>query len=308
MTASQYSIITVMLSAWLLLLSFAPDTTSLASVELAIARGEYRAALQQLSGIAAQDARWHLLASKAYDGVNNPARAVAEAEEALKMEPGNSAHHIQLAQIFLSRNTPKAALEILSEAETMFPDVFVIRLGKGLALKELQLYPEAERELQWCLVRQPSSALAFDALATVYLQENRFGDTAKLATEFLKQNATDYRGYYFLAAAREGERLPAEETSALLKRSMERNPSFAAAHALMGRMLLREGKTREAATYLKRAIELRPDLVQAHLHLARAHRALGDEAAAAREFEIVRQLKAKEQEPIPSLLYHRGAR
>jgi hypothetical protein len=34
----------------------------------------------------------------------------------------------------------------------------------------------------------------------------------------------------------------------------------------------------------------------------------GDENGAVREFEIVRQLKAKEQEPVPSLLYHRGTR
>ena len=142
----------------------------------------------------------------------------------------------------------------------------------------------------------------------MYIQQSRFADAHKLATEFLKQNASDYRGYYFLAAAREGELLPPEETRALLTKSIGRNPSFAAAHALMGKVLLREEKTAEAATYLKKAVALRPDLVQAHLHLARALRLLGDEAAAAREFETVRLLKAKEQEPVPSLLYHRGSR
>jgi len=281
---------------------------NIAGVELAIGRGEYRAALEQLSAVTEKDARWHLLASKAYDGLDDPAKAVAEAEKALKLEPGNPAHHIQLAQVFLSRNTPQAALEILNEADALFADVLLIKLGKSLALKELQLYQEAEKELQWCLQRQPSSRLAFDALATVYIHQNRFADARKLATEFLKHDASDYRGYYFLAAGREGELLAPEETMALLRQSMERHPSFAFSHALMGKVLLRLNKVREAAASLIRAVELRPDLTQAHLHLARAHRLLGDEAAAAREFDIVRQLKAKEQQPLPSLRYRRGAR
>jgi tetratricopeptide (TPR) repeat protein len=297
-----------MLPEWALLLLFAASDPNLQKAEQALARGDCRDALNQLSAVPARDARWHLLASKAHDGLNEPTAAVAEAEEALRLEPRNPAHHIQLAQIFLSRNTPGAALEILTEAESMFPDTFLIRLGKGLAEKELQLYEPAERDLLWCLSRQPLSALAFDALGTIYIQQLRFSEARRLSEEFLKRDPSDYRGYYFLAAGREGDLLPTDETTRLLAESIQRRPSFAAAHALMGKVLLRQHKAREAAEYLKKAVELRPDLVQAHLHLARALRLLGDETAAAREFEAVRQLKAKEQEPAPSLLYHRGSR
>lgn len=292
----------------LLLLSPVLALADTASVEREIVRGDYRAALEQLSAISRRDARWHFLASKTFDGLNDPAKAVSEAEEALKLEPGDPAHHLQLAQIFLSRNTPQAALEILSEAESLFPDAFLIKLGKGIALKELQLYEDAQRALEWCLARQSSSALAFDALATVFVQQNRFSDVRELAAAFVENNAADYRGYYFLAAGREGELMAADETLTLLQQSLERNASFAAAHALMGKVLLRENRIPQAAMRLKRAIELRPDLVQAHLHLARAYRLMGDEAAAVREFEIVRQLKVKEQAPVPSLRYHRGTR
>lgn len=297
-----------MLPLWALWVFFSPAVPDFANIEAALSRGEYRNALQQLSSLETRNSRWHLLASKAHDGLNDPAKAVSEAEEALKLDPGQPANHVQLAQIFLSRNTPAAALEILTEAGNLFPNVFIIRLGKGLAFKELQLYQQAEQELQWCLARQPAAVLPFDALATVYIQQSRFEDAQKLATDFIKQNASDYRGYYFLAAANDGLLLPAEQTMQLLTQSLDRNQSFAAAHALMGKLLLKTDKTREAVKHLTRATELRPDLVQAHLNLARAHRTLGEAAAAAREFEIVRQLKAKEQEPIPSLRYHRGAR
>jgi tetratricopeptide (TPR) repeat protein len=275
-------------------------------VEAMLARGHYRQALDRLSEASAKTARWHLLASKAYDGLEDPAKAVEEAEEALRIEPNQPAHHVQLAQIFLSRNTPKAALEIFTDAAALFPDLFVVRLGRGLAAKQLQLYDEAERELRWCLAQQPASALAFDALATILIQLARFGDARTLATEFLQHNPSDYRGHYFFAAAAEGEDAPAGHILAALNESTARNSNFAAAHALAGKVLLRQGKARESVLALERATALRPDLVSAHLHLARAYRLTGNDAAAAREFEIVRELNAKGQQPVPSLLYRRG--
>ena len=297
-----------MLFAWAFVLLLQSANTSVTVAEQAVARGEYRLALEQLSASTPRDARWHFLASRAWDGLNEPAKAVAEAEEALRIQPENPVYHVHLAQIFLSRNTPKAALEILTEAEALFPNSYIVRLGRGLALKEVQVWDEAERTLKWCLSQQPGSALAFDALATVYLHLSRFNDARTIAVEFLKHNAADYRGYYFLAAAQEGELSAPQETLKLLAESMRRNPSFAAAHALAGKVLLRQGQAAEAVKALRKAVDLRPDLVQAHLHLARALRQIGDEPAAAKEFETVRKLKAKEQEPVPTLLYHRGAR
>lgn len=297
-----------MLRIWALFFLLNPDAALLRDVERSLARGDYKEAVERLSATQDRGAHWHLLASKAWDGLDDPARAVAEAERALQLEPGQLAYHLHLAQIFLSRNTPRGALEVFSEAEALFPDVFVIRLGKGLALKELQSYVEAERELLWCLARQPSSAIAFDTLATVYLHQLRFDDLRALALDFVSNNSGDYRGYYFLAAGRDGALMPDEETKRLISESISRNRSFAASHALMGKVLLRGEKPAEAAAYLKRAVELRPDLVQAHLHLARALRLQGDEAEASKHFQIVRRLKAKEQEPIQRLKYGRGDR
>src|SRR4030095_10103489 len=112
-------------------------------------------------------------------------------------------------------------------------------------------------------------------------------------------NASDYRPYYFLAAAQDGQSMPLTGIKVLLAQSLKRNDRFAAAHALLGKVLLREGLTQQAVTSLETAIALRPMLVQAHMHLARAYRQLGNEAAATREFEIIRQLKEQEQKPMP---------
>src|SRR5712691_4401210 len=102
---------------WLALLAFADWS----AVEKMLAAGQYRAALADLEQVKDHPAAWHVLASKAYDGLNDPAQAVQEAEAALALEPGSETAHLQLAGIFLSRNTPAAALDIFTEAQQLFP-------------------------------------------------------------------------------------------------------------------------------------------------------------------------------------------
>ena len=283
---------------WLTLLAFA-DWDAIARQ---VTAGRYADALARLEAERERPAIWHVLASKAYDGLDNPARAVAEAEEALKLDPRHEAAHVQLGYIFLSRNTPAAAVDIFTEAERLFPGSQVIRLGRGLALKDLQRYDEAEKVLSGCWPHP----LAFDAQATILIQLRRFDEAKELAARFIEANPRDYRGHYFLAAAKDGLLEP--DAADAVRRSLELKPDFAASHALLGKIRLREGSLKAAAESLERAVRYRPDLTQAHLHLAQAYQKLGRAADAAREFAIVRELKEKEAEPRPSLQYHRGSR
>jgi tetratricopeptide (TPR) repeat protein len=281
---------------WLTLLSLADWGT----IERHVNAGRYREALAQLEAQRQDSAEWHVLASKTYDGLNDPARAVAEAEAALRIDPRNEAAHVQLGYIFLSRNTPLAAVEVFGEAERIFPESVVVRLGKGLAQKELRRYDEAEKTLAACWPHP----LAFDAHATVLVHTGKFEEAKALAQRFIQIRPGDYRGFYFLAAAQDG--LRESGATEAVKRSLSRKSDFAASHALLGKILLREGELEAAAASLQKAIRYRPDLAQAHLHLGQTYRRLGRTADAAREFEIVRELNEKEGQPKPSLLYHRG--
>ncbi len=283
---------------WLALLALA----DFSAIERKISAGDFRDALAQLESLTERPAAWFVLASKAHDGLNDPAKAVAAAETALKMDPRNEAAHVQLGYIFLARNTPAAAAEIFSEAEQVLPQSVPVRLGKGLALKELLRYDEAEKTLSDCWPHP----IAFDALATVYLFRSKFAQTKALAIQFIASNPADYRGHYFLAAARDG--LGEKDAADAVRQSLARNSGFAAAHALLGKIQLREGALDQAIESFRAATRLRPDLTQAHLQLAQALQRSGRDAEAAREFATVRELKKKEAEPKPSLLFHRGNR
>jgi tetratricopeptide (TPR) repeat protein len=279
---------------------------ALSEVERLIAADRYAPALEALRQRPASTARWHLLASKAYAGTGDPARAVAEAEAALALDPRSQAAHLQLGQIFLSNHTPLAAHDIFAEALTLFPDSFLLRLGDGLALKELMRYDEAARQLRQCLAAQPASGIVFDALATVLLHSSDFEGLLRLTEEHTTRNPADYRGYYYAAAGRDGLRLPDPATLQLLEQSLARNPDFAATYALKGKVLLRQASVPEAVAALERAVALRPDHVPSHMALANAYRKLGDEAGAIREFSKVRELNEAQRTPPPSLIYHRG--
>jgi predicted Zn-dependent protease len=295
-----------MLYIALFLASLAMAQDTLAPVDRLIAAGQYHNALEALQQNPTRAFRWHLLASKAYEGLNDPAHAVSEAEAALALDARSEAAHLQLGQIFLSHNTPGAAYEIFSEAQQMFPDSFLVRLGKGLALKEIGKFDEAAVELRRCVAQQPSSGVAFDALATVLLHDSKFEEVRKVSETFTNRNPEDFRGYYYAAAGREGLGLPEDATYKLIEKSLSLNSNFAASLSLLGKIQLRRGAAQDAAVALQRAVALRPDHVPSHMMLANAYRKMGRETEAAREFQTIRELHDRERQPQPSLLYHRG--
>jgi predicted Zn-dependent protease len=283
----------------------APD-----SIESRINTGDYSGALAALNSVPAQsrDARWHLLASKAEDGLNDPTKAVAEAQQAVELGGASEAARLQLAQIFLSRNTPEAAWEILSEAMPLFPGSALIRLGAGLALNQMRRYADAIPILKDCLKLRPNLGPAFDALASAYLNSAAYETLLKESAEYSRAHPEDFRGFYYEASARVEFALEPAAAESLLRRSIQLNPNFAAAHTLLGRVLIQRNQPEAAVPELQQAIRLRPGYTPAHLYLANAWRKLGKSDLAREESATVARLNEEESRPVPHLLYHRGNR
>jgi tetratricopeptide (TPR) repeat protein len=247
----------------------------------------------------------HLLASQAYQASGDPAKAVSEAQSEISGNPANLAGYLQLGQIFLEYNTPEPAVEVFSKALRIAPDSLLAHLGEGLALKGAQRFDLAEKELSWCLKLNPQMAVAFDGVAELYIQAAEYEKLAGAARQYRQTNPSDYRGYYYLAAAQEHEQEDRQSTEALLRKAIGLKPDFAASYALLGKLLLQGDRAAEAVLELQHAIRLRPDYQPAHLYLGNAYRKLGKRAEAEREFQKVRELNEKESAR-PTLLYHRG--
>jgi tetratricopeptide (TPR) repeat protein len=272
--------------------------------------GDFRGALTQMNAIPPdkRDAQWHLLASKAEDGMNDAAKAVDEAQQAIDLDPRSEPARLQLAQIFLARNTPEAAYEIFSEALPLFPKSALIRFGAGLALNQMRRYSAAISVLKDCLKLDPKLGPAFDALGAAYLNSGDYETLLREAAEYARMHPNDFRGLYYEAAARVELSMDDAGSEKLLRRSIELTPGFAASQTLLGRVLLNQNRVNEAIPELVEAIRLRPGYAPAHLYLAAAYRKAGKPELARDESREVARLNEEENRPAPHLLYHRGSR
>lgn len=277
----------------------------LTSIENLIVTGRHREALAELVKQPESFER-RLLASKAHDGLGDPERAVAEAEAALAINPRAEAGHLQLGQVFLTYNTPQAALDVFTEALTIHPQSFLLRAGRGFALKDLVLYEEAEQEFARCLKARPGFSICFDGLATVYLHAKRYAELRQAAEIQENLEPNDFRAPYFLAVAQNGLDEDWSGIEKNLERALARHGNFAAAHALLGRVLLRKGQVGEAIEALERAVRLRAGYPPALLDLAKAYKMAGRAGDSERAFALLREANEKERQGKPSLKYHRG--
>jgi len=289
------------------ILLWAQGTGNPAPIERLLAAGRYAEALSALDRAPAaekQSGEWHLLASKAYDGLNDPKKAVEEAEDALATNPRDERYHLQLGQIFLSRNTPQAANEIFNSALKLFPDSLPLLLGRGISLLNLGRYEAAERDFETCLQKNPGLGIAFESLETAYLQTSRPELAAHTASAWRTKYPDDYRGHYFFAAAEEQLAPDSGAERKALEEALRAKPDYAPAKVLEAKMALRSGHPNEALALLQEAVRLRFDYPLAHVELAKTYRALGRSADATRELEILKRLS--DQRP-QSLAYHRGS-
>ena len=75
-------------------------------------------------------------------------------------------------------------------------------------------------------------------------------------------------------------------------RAVRINPDFFEAQVALGRLFLKEGKSREAIAHLEVAARLDPRDKLSHYLLASAYKSLGDPDAARRELHLYRKLRA----------------
>lgn len=279
----------------------------LSVAEALLAKGEHSQALAFLEENQTGSARWHFVASKVLDDLDQPTRAAEEAQTAVELAPDNAGYRLHLGRIFLTRNNPAAAQQIYAEALERFPSNVYLRLGNALAFNKLRLYEEAQVEFETCLGQLPSLGLALDGLMEAHLERLKYDDALKAAVEYRERNPQDFRGYYHSAVAQEKLGSDPEALERLLHQALEFNGRFAPAHALLGKTLLQLGRNQEAILALEAAVRLRPDYLLGRLHLARAYRKVGRLEDAKKEAEIVKELERRQHEPVPSLRRQSGS-
>lgn len=242
----------------------------------------------------------HSMAGACHYHLQNPALAVEEVQNAIRLDPGHEEYYIQLAQIFIDYSTPKAAVQLLEAAVGIFPSSSRIRFVLGVACIKASQTRKAERYLRESLRIQSRNPPTLRALVVLYEGESRWGSLLEVGELMVEFQDLQHEGYYYQAISfynlfrDQPDRLLQIKT--LLRKSLALESNFAPSHLMLGKLLREQGSYAEAVESLKRAIALDPESVGAHYNLARAYRELGETQKSAqmrKMFEILERKAAK---------------
>jgi tetratricopeptide (TPR) repeat protein len=186
-----------------------------------------------------------------------PSQAIAELDEALKLDPQLAEAHDAKGLARLAQGDPTAALAEFRRALALKPRLAEAHLGMGLALGQSGELEAAAKEFRAAIAIRPAYAEAHKRLGVTL---RRLGDEKAALAEFEKavqSDPADPETWYYLGLAR---------------KSGNDTPGAVAA--------------------FRKAVELKPDYEKARYNLGIALRAAGREPAAAKELADVRGLHA----------------
>lgn len=229
--------------------------------------------------------------------------ALAEVEEAFKVEPTESRTYISLGAIRMRSGEAKEAEAAFRQALKLDPSSVNARMAFANFLWSLDRRAEAEQEVKQAIALEPRHVLANRMLAVLYMSTNRAAeaegplkvvadasgtpdtkfmlaqyyidagrpdDAVRLLNELAAGQTTFTRAEAMIAALdyRKGQ---TKEAHARVDKLLTRAPNDAQALALKARWLASEKKLDEALTRAKAATAADPRLVQAQLILGMVH-------------------------------------
>lgn len=122
--------------------------------------------------------------------------ALPEYEQALQLDPQNTALAVRLAQVAVSRKDYDGAIKRLDAASKVNPTAPEPWLWLGLTYRQQEQMPKAQAALRQALKLDPKHLPAMRALAEQFLRDNNTGEIVSLLNAAWKQNAKDAE-YWF---------------------------------------------------------------------------------------------------------------
>jgi tetratricopeptide (TPR) repeat protein len=250
-----------------------------------------------------KDVEAMLLHANAMAALRDPAGALAQIDEALKISPDNSNILVNLGVVRMQSGEAKQAEAAFRQAIALEPDSIDPQLALANFLWAAERAPEAEATLKAILARQPQHLLANRMLGMLYLSTNRVSEAeqpltvvadvsktpaarlqladyytgsgrtneaAALLNELAKDPASAADAEMRLAALDYAQkRVP--EAHARLDALLKRAPNHAPALEMKAQWLAAENKLDEALVRAKAAVGADPQSATAQFTLATVH-------------------------------------
>ena len=153
------------------------------------------------------------------------------------------------------------AVAVLQEGLTSFPDSYVIRFNLGLLLESVGQPETALHHFEEAIRRKNDFLPAYDAKATLLIQQNRSDLARKALEESLAFRSPDVRTYYLLGVLWGGEG-DWEKSTEYLTSASELEPDNVDVLASLALSFSELGRKDDALATMKRARELAPGNVK----------------------------------------------
>ncbi|MBO0724371.1 MAG: tetratricopeptide repeat protein [Blastocatellia bacterium] len=210
-------------------------------------------------------------------------------EAALKSNPGDvsALFGLGLAYLRLKRPEVKRMIDNLDATANGKPFAYLLKGQNYLADSDFQHAGEA---LEAAAKLSEDLPRLYFSLGVAYLRMERDREAIRAFERELQRLPRDYWTLYYLAFLREAEgELDAAREKAALALALQPRPADAS--ALLGKVLLKQGKAAEAAPPLETAVAQNPNDANLRFQLARAYQQSGRRQDAAREFAEAQRLK-----------------
>jgi tetratricopeptide (TPR) repeat protein len=215
--------------------------------------------------------------------------AAPQLEAALKSNPQDVSllFGLGLAYLRLNRSEVKTMIERLAATPNGEPFAHLLKGQNYLADSDFQ---HAAESLEAAAKLSDDLPRLHFSLGVAYLRAGRNREAMLAFERELRRLPRDYWTLYYLAFLNEAEgQLDAARERAQLALTLQ--PRSADACALLGKVLLKQGKAAEAAAPLETAVAQNPKDANLRFQLARAYQQSGRRQDAAREFAEAQRLK-----------------
>ncbi|WP_188109797.1 tetratricopeptide repeat-containing sulfotransferase family protein [Pseudohalioglobus sediminis] len=205
--------------------------------------------------------------------------ALEPLQMAIKLAPDFAPLYEDLGNIRGMSGDHNGAIEALKRAVQLDPQLSSAHKKLAQALQATGRHDEIDEAMEGYLDHDSEAAMV--ATGAEHWRAGRMAEAQTVLKKALRSNPDNVDAMRFLAMVYHAEGKYIDDAEALLRRAIAIAPDFHQALGNLGRILIENGKSEEAAEIYERWVELKPDNDEAWSGLGRARAHLGEVEAAA---------------------------
>lgn len=235
--------------------------------------------------------------AKVYEATGHLENAIPAMRLAIEQEPNNVDYRFHYGILLTNSKAPQGAVNRLEESIAKFPKSPKLWFALGFAQLEDYNDSAARSSFMRSAELDPNYAPAQAFLGVTALDQAQYKEAERYYSRALQLAPHVGILHQMISEAMQKEQPPdISGAESELKRCIQMEPSFAAAHLALGKLYMRENNFVLAMASLQEAVRLDPGLTEAHFHLGRAYHRLKRDDAAQAELEKFKHLSQQEKD------------